>query len=155
MSHSLSKILLHVVFATKDRSNLIPKECFSELHAYIAKGVSELNGKAYRVGGISNHVHIAMNLPRSLSIGKMMERIKISSSKWMKEKENGVSNFKWQPGYGVFSLGESQLPILIKYIENQEAHHKTRTFENELKDICIKYNIPEKISTNYNTPDKG
>lgn len=64
----------------------------------------------------------------------------------MKEGDHGVLNFKWQPGYGVFSLGESQLPNLIRYIENQKTHHANKSYENEIEILCKRYNIPKKYS---------
>ncbi len=141
MSHTLSKILVHIVFSTKNRVNSIPECRLESLHSYIAKIVLELGGIPYRVGGITNHIHIAMSLPRTIAISKIMETIKKSSSKWMKEGENAVANFYWQPGYGIFSLGDSQLPKLINYINNQQKHHQKISYDNELKDICIKYKI--------------
>ncbi len=144
MSHSFSKILLHIVFATKNRAHLIPESQLLELHAYISQSIRELGGNCYKVGGITNHVHIAMDCPRTISISKVMENIKSSSSKWLKQGDGGIPNFKWQPGYGAFSLGESQLLTLIRYIENQQKHHKSHSFENEIETISSKYNIPQK-----------
>lgn len=80
MSHSFSKILLHVVFSTKKWAYLIPESRLYQLHSYIAQSVNGSKGKTYKVGGISNHVHIAMSLPKSVSIGQIMERVKTSSS---------------------------------------------------------------------------
>lgn len=88
-----------------------------------------------------DHVHIACDLPRTLPISKLLEDIKKFSSIWVKQQENGCSEFAWQAGYGVFSLGESQLEQLTKYIQNQKEHHHKRSFSDELKDILDKYGL--------------
>lgn len=111
------------------------------LHAYLA-GACRANGShAYRVGGTDNHVHIACTLPRTLAISKLLEEIKKTSSAWMKRQDATFAKFAWQTGYGAFSLGQSQLQTLIRYIDNQEEHHRNRTFEDELIDTLRKYNV--------------
>ena len=141
MAQSLSKVLLHVVFSTKNREKTIPSHLRPKLHAYLA-GVCRAKGsEAYRVGGTEDHVHIACTLPRTLTMAKLLEEIKKPSSIWMKQQEQGIPNFSWQAGYGIFSLGQSQLPALIQYIDNQEEHHRTRTFKEELLELLEKYGV--------------
>lgn len=82
-----------------------------------------------------------MSLSRTMTIAKTLEKIKAASSKWMKEDRQNIKDFKWQKGYGIFSLGESQLPNLLRYIKNQKEHHKEKTYEEELKHICNMYQI--------------
>jgi putative transposase len=141
LAQSLSKILLHIVFSTKNREPLIQKKIQTLLHAYIAGTCKALYVVAYRVGGTEDHVHIACNLPRTLSISKLLEEIKKSSSAWMKKQCNESSSFSWQAGYGAFSLGQSQLLTLIEYIDKQDEHHKIKTFKEELLDFLIKYQV--------------
>lgn len=141
MPQSLSKVLLHVVFSTKNREKTIPGHLRAKLHAYLA-GICRAKGsEAYRVGGTEDHVHIACTLPRTLTQAKLLEEIKKPSSIWMKQQEGGSRNFSWQAGYGVFSLGQSQLPTLLQYIDNQEQHHRTKTFKEELLELLVKYNV--------------
>jgi len=141
MAQSLSKILLHLVFSTKNRANIIPKEIENKLHAYLA-GICRANdSNAFRVGGTANHVHIACTLPRTMTISQLLEEIKKSSSKWIKDQHTDCKNFSWQAGYGAFSLGQSQLETLINYIDRQHEHHHDMTFENELLKILQKYQI--------------
>jgi len=141
MSQSLSKVLLHVVFSTKNRENTIHKHLRGELHAYLA-GICRARGsEAYRVGGTGDHVHIACTLPRTITMAKLIEEIKKPSSIWMKQQPSGFANFAWQAGYGIFSLGQSQLPSLLEYIDNQEEHHRTRSFSEELLAFLGKYGI--------------
>ena len=124
MTQSLSKVLLHVVFSTKNREKTIPSHLQVKLHAYLA-GICRAKGaEAYRVGGTEDHVHIACTLPRTLTQAKLLEETKKGSSIWMKQQEGGPRRFSRQAGYGIFSLGQSQLPTLIQYIDNQEEHHR-------------------------------
>jgi putative transposase len=141
MPQSLSKVLLHMVFSTKNREQTIPEHLRAKLHAYLA-GVCRAKGaEAYRVGGTANHVHVACSLPRTLSMAKLVEEIKKPSSIWMKQHEGGNPNFSWQAGYGIFSLGQSQLPALLQYIDNQEEHHRNKGFKEELLEFLEKYGV--------------
>lgn len=112
-----------------------------KLYAYIAGICKNNNSHPYLVGGTENHVHVACFLPRTLAVSKLMEEVKKSSSLWMKRQENGNKKFEWQSGYGAFSLGKSQLDVLLKYIENQHEHHRYKTFEEEYLDFLHKYQI--------------
>jgi putative transposase len=141
MPQSLSKVLLHVVFSTKNREKTILTHLRSALHAYLA-GICRAKGSnAYRVFGTDDHVHIACTLPRTLTMAKLVEEIKKPSSIWMKQQKDGSSQFAWQAGYGIFSLGQSQLPVLLQYINNQEEHHRTRSFKEEYLELLEKFGV--------------
>jgi len=141
LAQSLSKVLLHVIFSTKHRDPLILKHVQSQLHAYLAGACRALGAEAFRVGGTDDHVHIACSLPRTSAISKLLEEIKKSSSAWMKDQDITLRHFAWQSGYGVLSLGQSQLPALIRYINSQNEHHRHKTFKEELIDFLRKYGI--------------
>ncbi|MGK5091739.1 IS200/IS605 family transposase [Deltaproteobacteria bacterium TL4] len=141
MSQSLSKILLHLVFSTKNRIDMIPTELLHEVHAYLATVCRTQESEAFRVGGTGNHVHIACTLPRTLTVSKLLEEIKKSSSLWIKQRDARCSDFSWQAGYGAFSLGQSQLDSLIRYIDTQREHHQKMTFQEELLELLRKYNV--------------
>ncbi|NLD93231.1 MAG: IS200/IS605 family transposase [Fibrobacter sp.] len=141
MPQSLSKILLHIVFSTKNRAKIILPELESELHAYLAEICRAHNCNAYRVGGTENHIHIACSLPRTITVSKLLEEIKTNSSKWMKSKSSKCSSFAWQSGYGVFSISQSHLQSLVHYIENQHKHHGIKSFEDELLEFFKSYQI--------------
>jgi putative transposase len=141
MPQSLSKIILHLVFSTKNRARLILPEFSADLHAYIAGICTTVKSHAYKIGGTENHVHIACSLPRTITVGDLLEAIKTGSSKWMKSKSTRSSSFAWQAGYGAFSCGQSQLPVLINYIENQNEHHRDKKFEEELIELLKLYEV--------------
>jgi REP element-mobilizing transposase RayT len=86
-------------------------------------------------------VHIACTLPRTLTVSQLLEEIKKSSSQWVKKRDNGSPQFAWQAGYGAFSLGQSQLPALVRYIDNQREHHRARSFDDKLRDLLQKYGV--------------
>jgi len=88
-----------------------------------------------------DHIHIACTLPRTVTQAKLLEETKKGSSIWMKQQQGGLRHFSWQAGYGIFSLGQSQLPTLIQYIDNQEEHHRTKSFKEELLELLEKYDV--------------
>ena len=95
MPQSLSKVLLHVVFSTKNRDSSISKDIQPKLYAYIASICRKIGSQAFRVGGTDNHIHIACSLPRSLTISKLLEEIKKRSSKWLKTQDDTLRAFSW------------------------------------------------------------
>ena len=143
MPQSLSQIYLHIIFSTKNHLPTIRPEIETELYAYVASVSNTLSCHAHKIGGTENHIHIACNLSRILPVSKLLEEVKKSSSKWMKTKGNKYQNFTWQNGYGAFSFGRSQLPAVVKYIEDQKEHHCKVTFKEEylafLKRYAIEY----------------
>ena len=140
MPQSLSNILVHLVFSTKNREPLIYTAIRSRLHAYIVGILDQLNAPSIRVGGVADHVHILFVLGRTNSIAEIVEEVKKSSSKWMKITGE-VTEFSWQAGYGAFSIGESQVETLIQYIDNQEEHHRKISFQDEYRKFLQRYKI--------------
>src|ERR1043166_8997009 len=122
MPQSLSKVLVHLVFSTKHREPLITEAIRPRLHAYLVGILENLGSPSIQTGGVADHVHSLCILSRTLSIADSLEELKKSSSKWMKTQ--GVPAFSWQAGYGAFSICESQTDTVIRYIQNQEEHHR-------------------------------
>ena len=139
MPQSLSNVIIHVIFSTKDRIPYLEDKIIKKFHAYIATIVRDLNGNAFRVGGTRDHLHIAASLPRTMSQSDFVKKIKCDTSKWIKGQN--FNNFYWQRGYGVFSVSYSALNNLINYIDNQEVHHRKRTFKEEFLEFLNKYRI--------------
>ena len=139
MAQSFSKIYLHLVFSTKDRRKIIPKDRKEDLHAYLAGILNNLNSHALEINSMPDHVHILFNLSKTLSASKLVEQLKSSSSHWIKEQ--GILWDGWQNAYGIFSVSESQLEVVQNYIQNQEAHHQTLSYEDELRKLLRKHRV--------------
>lgn len=141
MPQSLSLVVIHVIFSTKDRRPLLDAVMRPKLHAYLATVARNAGCEAYRVGGVADHVHLAIRLLRTLTVADLVENLKTSSSKWVKGQVPDLSAFSWQRGYGCFSVGPTDLDLLCAYIDQQEEHHRTRTFQEEFRMLLKKYGV--------------
>jgi len=129
------------VFSTKDRESWLVREIRGDTHAFLAGVVRECGCEAYRIGGVADHVHLAIRLSRTLTVADLVKEVKSASSKWMKERGDGFRTFSWQSGYGAFSLGLSQKQALLRYIDAQEEHHRKVTFQEEYRKLLQKYEV--------------
>jgi len=142
LGQSLSNVLLHIIFSTKNRQLFIDDDIIPELYAYIISISASKGSYAHKIGGMSDHIHLLITLPRILSICDLLEELKKNSSKWIKLKGKKYKNFAWQKGYGVFSVSESQHNAVAKYIMNQREHHKTKSFQDEYREFLKLNKIP-------------
>ncbi len=141
MPQSLSNILIHFIFSTKTRKPFIRSEISLDLYNYMA-GIARSHGSnAYEIGGVEDHVHLLLSLPRILAPSKLVEEIKKSSSKWVKTQGHLYNNFEWQKGYGAFSIGQSNFSAVRNYIQNQQEHHKKMSFQDEYRTFLKKYGV--------------
>jgi putative transposase len=141
MGQSLVKNYLHIVFSTKHRQPLIHKPYNEELYNYLGGICRDLECYPVIVGGHTDHVHILCMLSKKIALKKLLEEAKSHSSKWMKTKAESLANFYWQDGYGAFSVNPSQVEIVKTYIQNQEEHHRKKTFQSEHRAFLKKYNV--------------
>ncbi|MDM8548384.1 IS200/IS605 family transposase [Candidatus Venteria ishoeyi] len=141
MPQSLSNILLHIVFSTKNRTDLILPAIETELYAYMAEIYRNESCPALIINGTTNHVHSLCRLERTVSVAHLLEQVKKGTSKWVKTKGSEFSDFTWQTGYGAFSIGASNIQALTAYIHNQKQHHQTLSFEDEYRVLLKKYDV--------------
>ena len=141
MAQSLSKVIIHIIFSTKNRERTITPDITQKLHAYLATACRDQDCQAYRVGGVTDHVHLAVRLGRTITQSRLLEEIKRGSSKWTKTQGPQHSGFSWQKGFGCFSISPGHLDKLITYIDRQEEHHKTISFKDEFRSLCQKYSV--------------
>jgi len=141
MPQSLAKIYVHLIWSTKHRKPLIDKNIKDNLHAYMSGICNKLECPALQIGGIEDHVHIVCKLSRKIALMKLVEEVKSHSSKWMKTKGDQYQNFYWQNGYGAFSVNPKQIEVVIRYIKNQEEHHKKRPFQEEYRAFLDQYKM--------------
>ena len=141
MSQSLTNILVHIIFSTKDRQSLINQRVEDQLHAHMAAVFKEYDSPALIIGGTENHVHILCSLSKKYSLSKILEDVKKCSSKWIKTIDPDCGKFYWQNGYGAFSIGFSGKTAAINYIKNQKEHHRNKTFQEEFLEFLNKYQV--------------
>jgi REP element-mobilizing transposase RayT len=142
MAQSLSKLWTHLIFSTKERFPFLSDERIRrDMQAYLATVLRSYDCETIVVNGTANHVHCLFALSRKYSISTVVKEIKRTSSSWIKEVAPTLSKFHWQNGYGVFSVSQSHVGRLCHYIENQERHHRRRTFEDEYREFLKKYEI--------------
>lgn len=137
MSHT--HFLFHIVFATKERKPLIAAEWESELHAYISGIIRNLGGQTLEIDGMPDHLHIATQLDLKIGFPDTMREVKASSSRWV--RRNRLYEFNWQRRYGAFTVSESALDAVRRYIRNQKSHHLGQSFEDEYKSLLQRHRI--------------
>ncbi|MCU0348541.1 MAG: IS200/IS605 family transposase [Saprospiraceae bacterium] len=141
MANTYTQCYVHLVFAVKHRDALIKKEWKNDLEKYITGIVQHHKHKMLAIGAMPDHIHIFIGYNVNQLIPDLVEEIKTSSNKWI--KENGLSKFKfdWQKGYGAFTHARSQLDTVIKYVLSQEEHHQKRPFREEYLEMLRKNEI--------------
>jgi putative transposase len=141
MPQSLSRLWIHLIFSTKNRLPTIKPAIQGELHLYLAAILRNDSCPALEVGGARDHVHLLFGLARTASVATLVKELKASSSRWLKTKSAGASDFAWQSGYGAFSVSQSEVDRVAAYIRDQGRHHETLTFEEEYRRLLMKHQI--------------
>lgn len=141
MANTYTQILIQFVFAVKHRNGLINPNWKGELYQYITGIVKANDHKLLAINGMPDHIHILVSMKPTQSISNLLQDIKGSSSKWINEKHFLNVKFEWQEGYGAFSYGKSQIDTVIKYINNQENHHKKQSFQEEYIEFLKKFDV--------------
>ena len=141
MPQSHSNILIHLIWSTKDRHPWLEPGLLEKTRAFLAGAVRQCDCETYRVGGVADHVHLAVRLSRTLSVADLVKESKTASSKWLKTQNPALAGFFWQQGYGAFSVGMRQKETLLHYIDHQEEHRRTHSFQDEYRDFLKKYGI--------------
>jgi REP element-mobilizing transposase RayT len=139
MAQTLTLLLTHIIFSTKDRAPLIKPELEPELFAYIGKTCKNADCRLLAAGGTEDHVHLLVSMSKNLTLPSLMLPLKRDSSRWM--REHGVARFRWQNGYAGLSIGKSQEPDLRRYLARQKTKHARVTFKQELVTLLEKCEI--------------
>lgn len=141
MPNTYSQIYIQIVFAVKGRENLISKTNREELQKYITGIVQKREQKLLSIFSMPDHTHILIGMKPSISISDLMRDIKAGSSNFINEQKWVKGKFNWQEGFGAFSYSKSQIDDVIKYILNQEEHHKKISFKEEYINFLRKFEI--------------
>ena len=141
MPQSLSINIVHVIFSTKNREPLLEKGIRSRLYPYMAELIRDKGSECYRIGGVEDHVHLAIRLSKTATLSKTISEAKTGTSRWLKEVSPKLSSLAWQEGYGAFSVSPKDLDSVVGYIDRQEEHHKKVTFQDEFRKFLKQYKV--------------
>jgi REP-associated tyrosine transposase len=142
MSQSLSNILIHVVFSTKDRVPFLQDpDIRNQMHAQLGGTSKSLNCPTIIVGGVEDHIHLLARESRTITLSEWVKELKRVTSIWIKEKSPQFETFAWQAGYGAFSVSQSQSGKVIKYIQEQDKHHQKKDFKTEFRQLLKRHEI--------------
>jgi putative transposase len=141
--HTYSYLATHLVFSTKDRLPTITLEIKPKLWAYMNGVVGNPGGRTLAINGMADHVHLLVLLPPTIAMAEALRTLKANSSKWVHEnwREESTSKFTWQSGYAAFSVSRSGVEDVVRYIDNQEEHHRKLSFQDELLALLNRHGI--------------
>ena len=142
MPQSLAQVYLHIIFSTKDRLPFLADQSIrDEMHHYLGGICNNVDCPILRVGGVADHVHLLCRFGRTLSIADLIQELKRESSRWVKTKSASLADFHWQNGYGAFSISPGHVEPVRTYIATQEDHHRTESYQDELRRLLKKYDL--------------
>jgi REP element-mobilizing transposase RayT len=141
MANTYTQIHIQAVFAVQNRQSLINSQWKDELYKYMTGIILNYEHKVLQINGMPDHIHILFGIRPTQALSELMKQLKQDSSRWLNEKYLLREKFSWQTGYGAFSYSKSDIHNVIKYIQNQELHHKTITFEAEYRKLLDEFNI--------------
>lgn len=141
MANTYTSLHYHIVFSTKNRGEYITPEIEQRVWAYLGGIARKHKMTALQVGGVEDHIHALVMAPPSYAPGQIAQFLKGDSSKWIHEEFPILRDFAWQDGYGAFTVSKSNLGAVIDYIQNQRAHHRKKTFQEEYLDFLQKHGI--------------
>lgn len=142
MSQSLANVIVHLVFSTKDRRSWLKDNGRGKLHAYILGILENHDSPSIETNSVEDHIHILFKLSKNWALAKVIEQVKSASSSWLKEQGDSYADFYWQRGYGAFSVIETHVESVRRYIRDQAEHHRTASFQDEFRQVCQKNNVP-------------
>lgn len=141
MAGKYLSLLVHFIWSTAGREPWLEVDMREDLYSYIGGIMNNKKAKLISAGGMFDHIHLYASLPSTISVADFVNAVKSNSSRWIHESFSRLRNFAWQEGYGAFSVSKSEQPRVVKYIGNQEEHHRKRTFKQELITLLDKHEI--------------
>jgi putative transposase len=141
MAGTYTNLLYHLVFSTQDRLLLITKSIQADLYTYMGGIIRGEGGILLEIGGMPDHIHLVVKFKPTKSVSEMLNRIKAKSSKWLNEEKLKLRKFGWQDGYAAFSVSESQVDSVRRYVREQERHHQQQSFQDEVRALLEKHGV--------------
>jgi putative transposase len=142
MPQSLARILIHLIYSTKHRERILGDDIRDQLHAYAASVLKDCESPAIKINSVEDHIHILYSHSKNYSPAKIVEAVKVTTSKWLKRQGPAYAGFHWQNGYGDFSVSQSNVSAVVQYITEQQAHHRRRSFQEEYREFLERHQIP-------------
>ncbi|MCU1267434.1 MAG: Transposase-like protein [Acidobacteria bacterium] len=141
MANTYSSLHYHLIFSTKNRQSWIVPDIEQRIWAFLGGIARTHMMTALQVGGVEDHIHALVTAPPTIAPFQIAQFLKGESSKWIHQEFAAMRHFGWQDGYGAFSVSKSNIPDVIRYIQNQREHHRTRTFQEEYINFLNKSGI--------------
>ena len=141
MANTYTSLHYHVIFSTKNRELLITDAIRDSLHAYMATVLQNLGCVPVLINSVEDHIHLLLDLGRTVAVSQAVEDVKKSSSKWIKTQGAEFAGFAWQSGYGAFAVSESNVDAVHEYIANQREHHRKKSFQEEYRQFLERHRI--------------
>ena len=141
MANTYAQSYFHLVFAVKGRAYLVSPQWKDELYKYITGIVTNKKQKLIAINGMPDHIHILLGMKPDIALSDLVRDVKANSSKFVNERNFVTGKFEWQQGFGAFTLGHSQMDVIIQYINKQEEHHVSKTFKEEYVEFLKRYEI--------------
>ncbi|MHB9023630.1 MAG: IS200/IS605 family transposase [Armatimonadota bacterium] len=142
MAGSYASLYYHLVFSTKDRLPLLTPDVAPRIYEYMGGIIRSQGGISLRIGGVADHAHVLTTIDKTLSFADCLRDLKCNTTNWIKETFPGLQSFAWQEGYGAFTISVTGLERVKAYINRQEEHHRTVTFQEEFLEFLHRHNIP-------------
>jgi len=140
--HTYTNLKYHLIFGTKQRGPWIVQPLRDALYGYMGGIIQRQGGMSLAIGGVADHVHILAGFPPTVPVSEMLRRIKANASAWVNQRPDQEDMFAWQVGYGAFTVSQSQVAAVERYIQRQEEHHRHVSFEDEMKALVQRHGIP-------------
>jgi putative transposase len=141
MANTFASLHVHLVFSTKNRKRWLTANVEEQIWRYLGGICRAHHIKALQIGGFDDHVHLLLGHPPTITLSDLVRRLKGESSKWISDTFSDMATFAWQDGYGIFSVGQSQIPATIRYIQEQREHHAQMPFEAEYQKFLHKHSL--------------
>jgi len=142
MSGKYLSLLVHFTWSTKGRQPWLKTDMRDDLYSYIGGIMKNKRAKLIAAGGMYDHVHLCASMPSTITVADFVNAVKAKSSRWIHDSYGQLRDFAWQEGYGAFSVSKSEEGKVVRYISNQQNHHRKRTFKEELIELLKKHEIP-------------
>jgi putative transposase len=141
MANTYTALYYHIVFSTKDRERWITIDIKREVWTFLAGLAAQHGMTALEVGGLDDHLHLVLAIPPTGIVSKVVQLLKGSSSRWIRQRFPELAAFRWQDGYGAFTVSKLALPATVEYVRRQRAAHEARTYQEEFRLLLQRHDI--------------